>query len=606
MQLGRILFLFYNPTMKKQDNTYKTEWNFTLFYASDSDPQIEKDVVLAEKAAQKFEKKWKSNSSYVDNLSELKKSLSDYEVLIGMKEFSKPVLYFYLRQDVDSKNQKATAELSRLQSRLTAAQNKTIFYNLNLGKITKETQKNILKDSTFKKYYYFLELIWKSAKYDLAEGEEKILSLMSEPASDMWSRGFDKVLSNQKIEYKGEMIPVAQAMDLVFNLDTEERKKLQLKINQSMMSISDFAESEINAVYTKKKIEDELRGYKNPYDAALLRYQNDEKTVMNLVDTVTKNFKLSHKFYALKAKILGLEKLDYAARGISIGKIEKEFGFEKGCEILLKSFEKVSPKYKDMLQSYLDNGQIDVYPKVGKTGGAYCCGNLGVPTFVLHNYTNTYRSVNTFAHEMGHAFHTDLSKSQGPMYEDYTTSVAETASTLFENFAFDELFETLTDDERIIALHDKINSAIATIFRQIACFNFEKELHELVRLKGFASKEEIAKLMNKHMKSYLGPKFELTDEDGYYFVNWGHIRRFFYVYSYAYGELISGALYAEYKKDKTFLTKIEQFLSAGGSKSPYKIFKDIGIDTTKPDFFQNGINKIEEELKVLEKLVNKK
>lgn len=593
--------------MKQKDNTeYKTEWNFKLFYKSDTDTQIEKDVIIAEKAASTFEKKWKKNTKVITDTNVLKKSLIDYEALIGMNEFSKPYLYFYLRQDSNSNNQKATSELSRLQARLTTAGNKTVFYTLELGKISKTFQREILSDVSFKKYHYFLELIWKSAKYDLSEAEEKILNLMYEPASGMWSRGFDKVLSNQKVQYKDKSLPIAEAIALVAELDTQDRIELQMNINKVLISVSDFAESEINAVYTKKKIEDELRGYKNPYDAALLRYQNDEKTVMNLVNTVTNNFKIAHKFYALKAKILGLKKLDYAARSVSIGKIEREFDFAKGCEILLSSFEKVDPKYKDMLESYLINGQMDVFPKVGKTGGAYCCGSLKVPTFVLHNYTNSYKSINTFAHEMGHAFHTELSKTQDPLYEDYTTSVAETASTLFENFAFDELFETLTEDEKIIALHDKINSSISTIFRQIACFNFEKDLHALVRSKGFVSKEEIAQLMNKHMKSYLGPVFDLTTEDGYYFVNWSHIRRFFYVYSYAYGELISTALYAEYKKDKKFMTKIEQFLSAGGSKSPYRIFKDIGIDTTKPDFFLNGLQKIEEEIKVLEKLVNRK
>jgi oligoendopeptidase F len=108
------------------------------------------------------------------------------------------------------------------------------------------------------------------------------------------------------------------------------------------------------------------------------------------------------------------------------------------------------------------------------------------------------------------------------------------------------------------------------------------------------------------MKAYLGPAFELELEDGYFFVNWSHIRRFFYVYSYAYGELVSSALYAQYKKDKTFITKIEQFLSAGSSKSPYQIFKDIGIDTTQPDFFLNGLKEIEKEIKTLKRLVEKK
>lgn len=593
--------------MKSQAKSmYKTDWNFKLLYQSETDPQIEKDIVKAEKIMSTFEKKWKSSTFFYTKKSELKKALLDYETLIELVEFSKPYIYFYLRQDIDSNNKKVTAEISRIQLRLTNAQNKTIFFSLKLGKISKELQKEILNDSSFKKYHYFLEQIWKTAKYDLAEGEEKILNLMYEPASAMWSRGFDKVLSNQKVTFKNKDLTISEALEMVFELQTEDRIELQKKISAVFKEISSFAESEINAIYTKKKIEDELRGYKNPYDETLLRYQNDEKTVMNLVTTVTDNFKISQRFYKLKAKILGLKKLDYAARGISMGEIKKKFDFETGCEILLSCFEKVDPKYKIMFETCLKDGRVDAFPKKGKTGGAYCLSDVGIPTFVLHNYIDSYKSVNTFAHEMGHAFHAELSKSQPAIYEGHTMSVAETASTLFENFAFDEVFETLSEDEKIIALHDKINSSISTIFRQIACFNFEKELHEVIRTKGFASKEEIAELMNKHMKAYLGPIFDLMSDDGYYFVNWGHIRRFFYVYSYAYGELISSALYSEYKKDKSFLVKIEEFLSAGGSKSPFQIFKDIGIDTSKPDFFLNALKKIDDEITVLEKLVSKR
>ncbi len=244
-----------------------------------------------------------------------------------------------------------------------------------------------------------------------------------------------------------------------------------------------------------------------------------------------------------------------------------------------------------------------MYPSVGKRGGAYCWGAYGLPTVVLLNHTNNFNSVMTLAHEMGHAFHTEMSHTQSPIYADYTTSVAETASTLFENFVFDEVFETLSKKEKIIALHDKINGSVSTIFRQIACFNFEKELHEKIRREGYLSKENIASLMNKHMKSYLGPVFEMREDDGYFFVNWSHIRRYFYVYSYAYGALISDALYLEYKKDNNFKEKIEEFLKAGGSKSPEDIFCDIGINIRDPKFFENGLKVIEEDIKRLEKLV---
>ena len=141
-----------------------------------------------------------------------------------------------------------------------------------------------------------------------------------------------------------------------------------------------------------------------------------------------------------------------------------------------------------------------------------------------------------------------------------------------------------------------------TIFRQIACFNFETELHKAVRTKGEVAKEEIGTMLNRHMSSYLGPITKMDVMDGNFFVTWGHIRRFFYVYSYALGQLISKALYAEYKKDKRFIEKINKFLHAGGSDTPENIFRSIGIDVTKPDFWIRGLRSIEKDIEKLERL----
>ena len=346
-----------------------------------------------------------------------------------------------------------------------------------------------------------------------------------------------------------------------------------------------------------------MRRYDNPYQATIKNYENEEKVIENLIKVVTDNFKISHRFYKLKAKLIRENKLTYADRAASVGSINKSFSFEETTQIISKAFKNVDEKYFNIFDKYLKNGQIDVYPKKNKKGGAYCWGVYGLPTFVLLNHTNNYNSVLTLGHEMGHAIHTEMSHSQPGIYADYTMSVAETASTLFENFVFEEIFEKLSEREKIVALHNKINDAIATVFRQIACFNFEKELHETIRKEGYCSKEKIAKIMNKHMKSYLGPVVDLTEEDGYFFANWSHLRRFFYVYSYAFGHIISDALYFEYKKDKNFKNKIEQFLKAGGSKSPEDIFADIGINIRDPEFFENGLKAIEEDIKRLEKLV---
>jgi len=581
---------------------YKTEWNFKLFYKNEKDPQIEQDVLKAEKAYTDFANKYKDTDKYLTDSGALLNALNDYEKL-EENATNKPLMYFNYLKDINSSNSYAEAQLNKLIARYTNSANQIIFFGLKIGKITKEKQFEFLNDKSLSHYHYFLKTIFDTAKYDLSEAEEKILNITSQTSRNMWIDGFDKLLSKQVLKHKGKEIPLQEALGIIPGLGTKDRRDLHNKAVAKMREVSDFAEAEINAVYTDKKIRDELRGFKEPYESTVLRYQNDPEVVRNLVETVTKFFTISQRFFRVKAKILKDKKLTYADRSASAGKINKKFDLETSINLVSNAFAKVDSKYVEMFKSFLKNGQVDVYPRKGKTGGAYCSHNLHTPTLVLLNHTDDLRAVSTIAHEFGHAFHSELSKSQSPIYQDYTISVAEVASTLFENFVFDELFETLSEKEKIIALHNQINDDVSTIFRQIACFNFEYELHKKIRTEGAVSKEEIAKLMNKHMSAYLGPVFKMQENDGYFFVNWSHIRNFFYVYSYAFGQIISKALYAEYKKDRKFLLKIEEFLKAGGSTSPETIFKNIGIDVRDPSFFESGLRSIEEDIKRLEKLI---
>jgi oligoendopeptidase F len=446
-------------------------------------------------------------------------------------------------------------------------------------------------------------MTFENSKYNLQEGEEKVLNLMSQPSYSMWVNSISRITSQKEINFNNKQIPIEEATSMLVSENYKNRRIIDKKVKEQLATVADFAEAEINAVYTSKKIEDELRGLEKPYSSTVLQYENEEETVENLVKVVTDNAKISKKFYRLKAKMLKQDKLSYCDRAASVGKISRSFDFKETVKILQNSFRKISPKYEEIFNRFLENGQINVYPKKGKSGGAYCFGSIGSPTFVLLNHTNDLNSVTTLAHEMGHAFHTELSNTQDPIYSDYTTSVAEVASTFFENFVFEELMESLTKKEQTIALHDKISGEISTIFRQIACFNFENELHKNIREKGYLAKEEIAKLMNKNMKAYLGPIVKFEEDDGYQFITWSHIRRFFYVYTYASGSLISSALFAKYKEDPKYLEKIEEFLSAGSSKNPEDIFASAGIDIRNPDFFRIGLEKIENDIKKLEKLI---
>ena len=579
----------------------KTKWDLKLLYKSDSDPKIEKDLREIEKLFSAFEKKYRGKP-FTKNPQALLGVLKESDKLSEFVDSHAPSRYFHFKTDLDSNDSKSFAISTKYGNRLTEAGNKIKFIGLEIAKIPANKQKVFLNYPALKPYEYMLTEIFAHAKYNLSEGEEQLEDLLAQPGYGMWVDSQEKLLNQQVIKHKGKDIPIAKAMAGLSDMSKKDRREVHAKINNVLKSISHMSEGELNAIYNFKKIMDKRRGYKKPYSATILGYENDEKAIENFISLVSKKFHIAHRFYKLHAKLLKEKKIKLADRGAKIGDIKTKFDFPKSVAILRSVLGRFDKDYLDIFNKYLENGQIDVYPKKGKTGGAYCAGYGQLPTFVLLNHVDTIRSLETLAHEMGHAIHTELSKSQPSRYRDYSTATAEVASTFFEQLISEEVEKSLSEKERIVLLHNKILGDISTIFRQIACFNFELELHENIRKEGQVSKENIAKLMSKHLRSYLGDAVEVTDEEGYFYVYWSHIRRFFYVYTYAYGQIISRALYEKWKEDPSYAKKIKQFLSAGGSMKPEDIFKSIGIDISKNSFFETGLEGVERDITKLEKL----
>ncbi len=583
----------------------KTEWDLKQLYKSPNDPKIDKDIENAEKAYKSFAKKYKDSKKYLINENELLKALKDYEKLDELPA-SKASYYLFLAGDVNCFDEQIKSKSNLVSQKLQKIANEVIFFGLNLAKIDIKKQKVFLKSKKLEKYRYYLKKIFENSKYLLSEAEEKILSLKSLPSNNLWIKAIEDMQSKRTVEHNGKSISLAEATGIVSNLKSQkDRLNLSNKIMELYYSLSEMAESELNAIIIDKKIEDELRKHKSAYESTLIAYENDEKTVLSLIKTVTENFKVSQRFYKVKAKMLNLEKLNYSDRTVRVGEVKSKYTFNDSYNILKELFGRLDPKFEEILTRFVNNGQIDVFPKVGKSGGAFNTHHHGLPGFVKLNHVDTSVSLFTFAHEMGHAVHSEFVKSLPGIYEGYSMSTAEVASTLFEYFLFYDLFEKLSDEEKIIALHDKIQNDISTVFRQVACFNFELEMHNTIRSKGNMSKEELANSMNKHMKSYMGD-INFASKDGYMFVGWSHLRFNFYVYSYAFGQLTSKVLYQKYNEDKKYIEKIKQFLSTGGSMSPEDTFKAIGLNLKNPEFWKNGIKEIENDIKLLEKLVNKK
>jgi oligoendopeptidase F len=583
---------------------YKTEWDLTHIYKADPKRSVEKDCAALKKAYSAFAKKYRKDKSYLKSPKALAKAIEDYEKLIKHPASDRPYLYYGYRKELNSQDSEAEAELSKLSEFYANLGNEVQFFELEIGKIPAPLQKKMLSAKELREFKYLLTKIFENAKHDLSEAEEKILNLKSQTSYELWVSGAEKLLNKQTVELQGKQVPWTEAAGKLSSLPTPERRALHKELMKAFEKVSDFAESEINAIVINKKVNDKLRGFKIPFESTVLKYQNEAKTIKNLLDAVNGNMGISHRFFKIKADMLGEKKLTYADRSAKVGKVDVKMPFEEAVDRTIRSFNSADPEFGAYVEKMLLSGLVDVFPKKNKSGGAFCSyGNI-VPTYVLLNHTDEFRSLTTLAHEMGHALHGLYSKKQRPLYENCTMSTAEVASTFFENLVFEEALENVGEYERMILLHDKINADLSTIFRQIACFNFENELHETIRKEGFLSKEKICELMNKHMQAYLGPIFELKLEDGYFFVNWSHLRKFFYVYTYAFGQLVSDALYERYKKDKSKIKDVIQFLSAGGSDSPEGIFRSIGINPTK-QFFELGLKRIERDIDELEKLWKK-
>ncbi len=581
-------------------------WNLGLLYKSPTDPQIEKDVLEIESLFDSFSKKYDVHKkAYLEDGDALLEALTAFERL-NEHSFPKPLMYFYSLKDIESSNTNAAAQLALLANRFTEAENKITFFLVSLGKISLEKQKTFLSSKKLEHFKVFLERVFGDAVHNLSVAEEQIMNLKSLPAYDMWVMGNEKILNSKTIVWKKEIWPLAKALNIIQQLPKQkDRQALAAKVNEALKMVAPFSEAEINAVVTNKKINDHLRKFSKPYDNTVLGYRNDPESIEKLVKTVTDGFAISHRFYRLKSKLLKLKKLSYCDRGAKIGFVKSAFPFDLSIAALKETLNGIDSKFSAILQSYIDKGQIDAFPRMNKVGGAYCNHGYTSPVFLLLNHTDDLHSYLTLAHEFGHALHSEHSKQQGPIYSGYSTALAETASTLFEQIAMEAVSDKLSDKEKIIMLHDKINDDISTVFRQIACFNFEKDMHDAIRSKGFISHEELAGLHNRNMSAYLGPAFKLDRDDGYMFVQWSHIRRFFYVYSYAFGMLVSKAMLRRYRADKSFWSSIVKFLSAGGKDSPENILKEIGIDTSRPEFWQEGLREIEEDIERLERLTGK-
>lgn len=566
-----------------------TEWQLaSLFYKSDKDPKIEADLVATEKILHTFAKKWRKKA-FATNVKLLKQALTEYEELSANPVLSRPARYFWLRSCIDTNDTKAEQMGALITRRLREAYDGILFFTLTIGAIPKKQQRELLKEAELKPFRYYLERLFLGSKHNLSEAEEKIINLKSPQSYGMWVDMTDKIISNRTIAWRGKVLHLPAAIEYINEAPFKDKQKIWDLITRELKQISEVTEHEFNAIVTDSHTEGEKRGYQKPYSATVLAYEDTEASLEALVSVVTKKgFPLSQKFYAAKAQLHDVPTLQYAERNAQIGDA-LNITFTEAVAICRDVFYGLKIEYGQLFDEMLARGQIDVFPKAGKQGGAFMSSQTGHPIMVMLNHTNTFNALETLAHEMGHAIHAKQSLKQSSFYDGYSTITAETASTLFENLVFDAVFAQANPLLQKTLLHDRLIRDISTIQRQIAFFNTELAIHNHIIEHGAITKEKLRDVSEQHLQAYLGKKVELTHNDGYTYVYVSHLRYGFYVYSYTFGLLMSSIMSERYKQDNNYIEAIDTFLSAGASATVADIFKSIDINTTKPETFEEAL-----------------
>lgn len=590
----------------------KTEWDLSLIQKDASEKGIKKEQTEFENNYKNFISKWKDRKDYLTDSRILKEALDDYEMLMEVSGDGGGRLSFYmhLKSSINLLDTDIKAQENKISKWATDLDNDLQFFPLSIARIPHEKQNEFLGSAILANYKHFLEACFRGSEYLLSDAEEKILNLKSETSYSNWKSMLSSFLSKEereiKINGKKSKKSFSEISSLISDSNKKTRDEAASVFNEILAKHSDVAEHEMNSILAHKKTDDDLRKIPRPDLIRHIADDMDSKTVDVLVDSVRSRFDIPQEYYKLKAKLLGVKKLQYHERLVKYGSRDKKYSFDEASKLIYEVFGDLHEYFASYFKDSLTSGRVDVYPRKGKRDGAFCTWHgKHLPVYVLLNYTGKLRDLSTIAHEFGHAINGELSKKQNSLQFNVPISTTEVASTFMEDFVLQRIEKEANDELKLSLIMERLDDAVSTIFRQVACYELEKDLHESFRSKGYLSKDEIGKIFLKHMESYLGSGVELSKGSENWWIYWSHIRNYFYVYSYASGLLISKALQKKVKENPSFINKVVEFMSSGSSLSPRDIFLKMGIDMEKKEFWDAGLAEIDSLLKEAKTLAKK-
>ncbi|HET6598141.1 MAG TPA: M3 family oligoendopeptidase [Anaerolineales bacterium] len=507
----------------------------------------------------------------------------------------------------DTQNQNAQSLMGRVQQFVAEMQNRTLFFNLWWKDLDDANAQRLMDASG--DYRYYLEEIRHFKPHTLSEAEEKVVNLKDVTGSSALVNLYDAITNRYvfKLEVNGEIqeLTRAQLQPYIQGPDPD----LRARAYQELYRVFGEDGPVLGQMYQTRARDWHnenitLRKFSSPIAVRNLANDVPDEAVDVLMDVTKKNAKIFQRYFKMKAKYVGMDRLRRYDIYAPVAKSDKAFEFSDAARMVLESFSAFEPRVGELAQRVLDQDRLDSEVRKGKQGGAFCASiNAEDTPYVLMNYTGRARDVATLAHELGHAIHAMLASHHSTFTFHSSLPLAETASTFGEMMLTEKLLSEETDEAvRRDILFKQMDDAFATILRQIYFAMFEREAHAMI-LKN-ASTDELSAAYRKNLEEQFGDSVELSEEFKWEWVSIPHIYHTpFYVYAYAFGQLLVFSLYQQYKAEgESFKPKYLKILSAGGSEAPEKILSEAGIDIRSAKFWQGGFDVLNRMVEELEKL----
>jgi oligoendopeptidase F len=577
------------------------EWNLGDLYPSIDGPEVKADLARVEADAAAFEERYKGRLEALltgpDGGEAVAGAIRAYEALDEIA--GRIGSYAGLVYSGDTLNPAFAKFYGDVQDRLTAAGLHLLFFTLELNRL----DDGLLDDAVARAkglahYEPWLTDVRKERPYQLEDRVEQLFHEKSTTGWSAWNRLFDETLARMRFKVGEEELPLEPTLNLLQDTDEAVRQRAAEALAASFKTNLPLFTLVMNTLAKDKEISDRWRGFKDVAASRHLANRVEPEVVEALVAAVRSAYpKLSHRYYAMKAKWFGKEKLNHWDRNAPLPKApSRTIVWSEARDTVLSAYGRFSPDMAEIAKTFFDRNWIDAPTRPGKASGAFA--HPTVPSahpYVLLNYQGKIRDVMTLAHELGHGVHQVLAAPLGALMAPTPLTLAETASVFGEMLTFRALLEATRDPaEKRSMLAAKVEDMLNTVVRQIAFYTFERKVH-LERAEGELTAERISAIWMEVQSESLGPSVNLGPG---YETFWAYISHFihspFYVYAYAFGDCLVNSLYAVYQESaRGFQAKYFDLLKAGGTKHHSELLKPFGLDASDPSFWGRGLKMIE-------------